>query len=80
MAKYGVVETKVSEQPRFLSWVIVGGIVIDTFSPSTGIINDVIKSLVFNPILFLGDAKWFPYPFLQKHFTKGLVMGSVKGY
>lgn len=45
--------------PHFLSWVLLGGILIDILSPSTGIVNNLLKSLGFNPIFFLGDPKWF---------------------
>lgn len=47
--------------PHFLSWVILGGIVIDLLSPSEGIVNQFIVLLGFEPIFFLGDNKWFPY-------------------
>ncbi|GIP19356.1 sugar ABC transporter permease [Paenibacillus montaniterrae] len=47
--------------PYFLSWVILGGILIDILSPSSGIVNDVIKWLGFEPVFFLGDEKWFPF-------------------
>lgn len=46
--------------PHFLSWVILGGILIDILSPNTGIVNQLIKALGFEPIFFLGDNKWFP--------------------
>lgn len=47
--------------PYFLSWVILGGILIDILSPSSGIVNDVIKWLGFEPVFFLGDENWFPF-------------------
>lgn len=47
--------------PHFLSWVILGGILIDILSPNTGIVNQLIKALGFEPIFFLGDNKWFPF-------------------
>ncbi len=45
--------------PHFLSWVVLGGILIDILSPSGGIVNGLIKLLGFEPIFFLGDNKWF---------------------
>ncbi|QTH40384.1 sugar ABC transporter permease [Cohnella sp. LGH] len=45
--------------PHFLSWVLLAGILIDILSPSTGIVNNMLKSLGMNPIFFLGDPKWF---------------------
>jgi len=47
--------------PHFLSWVILGGILIDVLSPSQGIVNMIIRSFGFDPIFFLGDNSWFPY-------------------
>lgn len=47
--------------PYFLSWVILGGILIDILSPSSGIVNEVIKFFGFEPIFFLGSPEWFPY-------------------
>ncbi|WP_438351362.1 ABC transporter permease [Paenibacillus sp. FA6] len=47
--------------PYFLSWVILGGILIDILSPSSGIINDVVKLIGFEPVFFLGNEHWFPF-------------------
>ena len=47
--------------PHFLSWVILGGVLMDVLSPSTGIVNDVIRAFGGTPIYFLGDRNWFPY-------------------
>ncbi|WP_410795804.1 ABC transporter permease [Paenibacillus sp. J5C2022] len=47
--------------PHFLSWVILGGILIDVLSPSQGIVNQVLSFVGINPIYFLGDKEWFPY-------------------
>ncbi|MCU6791783.1 ABC transporter permease subunit [Paenibacillus sp. WQ 127069] len=47
--------------PHFLSWIILGGILIDILSPSTGIVNLLLKEIGFKPQFFLGDNTWFPY-------------------
>ena len=47
--------------PHFLSWVILGGILIDVLSPNSGIANDALKMFGMNPIYFLGNPKWFPF-------------------
>ena len=44
--------------PRFLSWVIVSGIAIGILSPSTGILNQLISYLGFQPIYFLGEDSY----------------------
>lgn len=47
--------------PHFMSWVILGGILVDILSPKSGIVNNVLSSLGVEPIFFLGDPGWFPY-------------------
>ncbi|OAB44921.1 protein lplB [Paenibacillus antarcticus] len=46
--------------PHFLSWVILGGILIDVLSINGGLVNRVITSLFgIDPIFFLGTGNWF---------------------
>lgn len=47
--------------PHFMSWVILGGILIDILSPSTGIINRALELFGGQPVYFLGNNDWFPY-------------------
>lgn len=47
--------------PHFMSWVILGGIMIDILSPQSGIVNRILTSVGLDPIFFLGDNRWFPY-------------------
>jgi putative aldouronate transport system permease protein len=44
--------------PHFLSWVIVGGIVVGVLSPSTGIVNHLLSIFGFEPIYFLGENEY----------------------
>ena len=41
--------------PYFLSWVVLGGILVDILSPTSGIVNRIILSLGHDPIYFLGS-------------------------
>ncbi len=47
--------------PHFLSWVILGGILIDILSPSNGIIGQILSLFGLEPVFFLGSNAWFPY-------------------
>lgn len=47
--------------PHFLSWVILGGILIDILSPSSGIIGQLLLLFGIEPVFFLGSNKWFPF-------------------
>lgn len=41
--------------PYFLSWVVLGGILVDILSPTGGIVNTLITALGHDPVYFLGD-------------------------
>jgi putative aldouronate transport system permease protein len=45
--------------PYFISWVVIGGILISLLSPSWGIVNGYLKDFGIQPIFFLGSDKWF---------------------
>jgi putative aldouronate transport system permease protein len=47
--------------PHFLSWVILGGILMDVLSTDGGIVNYIIGLAGIKPIFFLGDSKWFRF-------------------
>ncbi len=47
--------------PNFLSWVVLGGILVDILSPSDGIVNNIIASMGGAKISFLSDEKIFPF-------------------
>lgn len=49
----------VSYLPHFLSWVILGGIVRNLLSPSTGAVNAIVTALGFEPIHFLARPDLF---------------------
>lgn len=63
--------------PHFLSWVILGGILIDILSPSEGIVNHFIRWLGFQPIFFLGDNRWFPYILVITDTWKEFGFGTI---
>jgi putative aldouronate transport system permease protein len=44
--------------PHFLSWVILGGLMIDLLG-STGLVNQLLRQLGGDPIVFLGSNDWF---------------------
>lgn len=63
--------------PHFLSWVILGGIMINILSPSTGIINNIIKVFGGDPVFFLGTAKIFPYTIILSDIWKETGFSAV---
>lgn len=63
--------------PHFLSWVILGGILIDILSPSEGILNHLIGIVGIEPIYFLGDNKWFPITLVLSNVWKEFGFGTI---
>ncbi|RKP54087.1 sugar ABC transporter permease [Cohnella endophytica] len=45
--------------PHFLSWVILGGILVNFLSTDGGLVNRVLGSFGIGPIPFLMDGDWF---------------------
>ena len=63
--------------PHFMSWVIMAGIIIDIMSPSKGIINQIIVSLGFEPVFFLGSNQWFPFVLVITESWKEAGFGTI---
>lgn len=60
--------------PHFLSWVVISGIAVSIFSPTSGLVNNVITKLGFDSIYFLGDNE------LIRPFLVGAGMWRDVGY
>ncbi len=54
----GLVQTAVY-LPHFISWVIVLGLLLALLSPSSGMVNEWIKSAGGQPVSFLSSTTWF---------------------
>lgn len=63
--------------PHFISWVVLGGIVISIFSPSSGIINSIIKHLGGSEIYFMADEKWWPVIFVISEIWQSVGWGTI---
>lgn len=63
--------------PYFFSWVILGGILIDILSPSSGIINQVITLFGGKPVNFLGDPNTIQPVFVVSNIWKEVGYNTV---
>lgn len=63
--------------PYFLSWVVLGGILIDILSPSGGIVNGFLGMLGIPKIFFLGDNEWFPFTLIASDIWKNFGYGTI---
>jgi putative aldouronate transport system permease protein len=64
--------------PHFLSWVILGGILIDVLSVKGGIVNRVlVDGFGMQPIFFLGDGVWFRFVVVVSDIWKEFGFGMI---
>lgn len=63
--------------PHFLSGVVVSALVVETLSPSTGVINYIITMLGGRPIHFLVEASYFKTIIVMTGVWKGIGWGSI---
>jgi len=63
--------------PYFFSWVILGGILIDILSPSSGIVNQVITMFGGKPVNFLGDPNTIQPVFIVSNIWKEVGYNTV---
>ncbi|HEY0828275.1 MAG TPA: ABC transporter permease subunit [Bacilli bacterium] len=47
--------------PHFLSWVILGGVLIDILSINGGLVNQLLGLFGIDPVYFLGNNEIFPF-------------------
>jgi len=63
--------------PHFLSWIILGGIMINVLSPTSGIVNQVLERLGFEPIFFLTSTEWFRTVIVASDIWKEVGWGAI---
>ena len=63
--------------PYFFSWVIVGSVFATMLSPSSGIINEIVKALGFDPVYFMADTKWFRAILIGSYIWRNVGYGTV---
>ncbi|MFD2117212.1 ABC transporter permease [Paenibacillus yanchengensis] len=67
----------ISYLPHFLSWVILGSLLITILSPQSGVVNELIKLLGFDPVFFLGDKEWFRFTLIASGIWKEVGWGTI---
>lgn len=45
--------------PHFVSWVIVGAIILSIFSQNDGLLNQILKQIGLEPVRILGEPRYF---------------------
>ncbi|MFL0253241.1 ABC transporter permease [Clostridium neuense] len=67
----------VSYLPYFLSAVVIAGMIQDLLSPSTGVVNMVIKHFTGSTINFLSLPQWFRTIYVGSGIWQGLGWGAI---
>ncbi|GLS90163.1 sugar ABC transporter permease [Psychromonas marina] len=63
--------------PHFISAVIIAGIVITAFAPSTGVINLMLNAMGFDSVYFLTKPEWFRTIFVGTGIWQEAGFGSI---
>ncbi|WP_044480183.1 ABC transporter permease [Paenibacillus antibioticophila] len=63
--------------PHFLSWIILGGILVNVLSPSSGIVNKLLEMLGIEPIFFLTSTEWFRTVIVASDIWKEVGWGAI---
>lgn len=63
--------------PHFISWVILGMIIIGLLSPSTGFINYLLKLGGLNSIYFMGSTFWWPIVYIASGIWREAGFGTI---
>ncbi|TDF98078.1 ABC transporter permease [Paenibacillus piri] len=64
--------------PHFLSWVILGGILLDMLSTDGGLVNNMLTSVFgIEPVFFLGDGNWFRITVIASDIWKDFGFATI---
>lgn len=64
--------------PHFISWAVLGGILIAMLSPSTGVINLLLHNLFgIEPIYFMASSKWWPAAYTLSSIWREAGWGTI---
>jgi putative aldouronate transport system permease protein len=63
--------------PHFISWVVLGGIFVQILSPSTGVVNLMLKALGITPVYFMIHDFWWVVMFVISGIWQGAGWGSI---
>ncbi|QNK60841.1 sugar ABC transporter permease [Paenibacillus sp. PAMC21692] len=64
--------------PHFISWVVLGGVIVAVLSPSTGIINTLLeKGFGIEPVYFMAHSGWWPVVFTFSSIWQSAGWGTI---
>lgn len=63
--------------PHFISWVVLGGIIINFLSPTSGLVNYIVTSFGYEPIKFLMKPEYFRSILVSAEIWKEVGWGTI---
>jgi putative aldouronate transport system permease protein len=64
--------------PHFISWAVLGGILIAMLSPSTGVINLILHHVFgMEPIYFMANSGWWPVAYTLSSIWREAGWGTI---
>lgn len=63
--------------PHFLSWVVMGGMIITILSPKAGIVNKILQLFTGDTIFFMSSNFWWPIVFVFSTVWKESGWGTI---
>jgi len=67
----------VSYLPHFISWTVAGGLFYMLLSPSTGIVNGIIRAFGMPAVNFMGESRYIRWILVISSIWKGLGWGAI---
>ncbi len=67
----------ISYLPHFLSWVVMGGLLAEFLSPSTGVVNYITGLFGVEPIYFMADPNYFRFTLVLSGIWKEIGWGTI---
>ncbi|MBE5041143.1 ABC transporter permease [Ructibacterium gallinarum] len=63
--------------PHFISWVVIGGILVNFLSPTWGVVNKILGSFGVEPIFFMAEEKYFKWMVVLSSIWKEAGWGTI---
>ena len=63
--------------PHFISWVVLGGIIISFLSPSSGFLNHLLKLVGQQPIYFMASEEWWLVTYVVSDIWQSAGWGTI---
>ncbi|NMA85340.1 MAG: sugar ABC transporter permease [Epulopiscium sp.] len=67
----------ISYLPYFVSTVVMVGIIFQVLSPTTGIVNHILRFFNIEPIMFMGESKWFRTVYITSGIWQGTGYSAI---